>query len=142
VSTPVKIVDGSGTYTQAKVTTIGQVVTGHYAYDETKFNALGTAAAGYTFYSPKAGQQFVITGIIVAGNLAISANALATVVVFEASDEDVATEDKVLLQVGVTRLQTYGISSLNILVSEGAFVNAKTDDDDVFMTIMGYYVPA
>ena len=32
--------------------------------------------------------------------------------------------------------------ALNILVNEGRFIIAKTDDDDVFLTIMGYYIPA
>ena len=29
---------------------------------------------------------------------------------------------------------------LNILVAPGKYVNAKTTDDDIHMTIMGYYI--
>ncbi len=82
------------------------------------------------------------TGIIAAGNLSIAANALATVIVYEASADDTATVDKSLIQFGITRLQTFALSPLNILSEEGKFINAKTDDDDVFLTVMGYYIPA
>lgn len=126
----------------AKVTSSGALVTAAFAYDETKFGELGTDDAGVNFYKPKADQQFVIRGIIAAGNLSIAANALATVVVYEAAASDTATADKTLIQFGVTRLQTLSLLPLNILVNEGKFINAKTDDDDIFMTIMGYYIPA
>ncbi len=128
--------------TQAKVTASGALVVGSFAYDETQFNELGTADAAVNFYKPKASKQFVITGLIAAGNLSIAANALATVIVYEASTDATATVDKSLVQFGVTRLQTFPLLPLNILVEEGKFVNAKTDDDDIFLTIMGYYIPS
>jgi hypothetical protein len=31
---------------------------------------------------------------------------------------------------------------LNLLVSKGAFVNAKADDATTLVTVMGYYIPA
>jgi hypothetical protein len=144
VTLPVKIegyAHPKATVTAARVTPLGQLVTAPFAYDETKFVVLGTADAGVNFYKPKAGKQFVITGLIAAGNLSIAANALATVIVYEASSDATATVDKSLVQFGVTRLQTAPLLPLNILVEEGKFVNAKTDDDDVFLTIMGYYIP-
>ncbi|KKL60113.1 hypothetical protein LCGC14_2208560 [marine sediment metagenome] len=119
-----------------------ELVTAPFAYDETQFNELGTADAAVNFYKPKVGKQFVITGIIAAGNLSIAANALATVVVYEGSSTTDTSADKTLIQFGITRLQTEPLLSLNILVNEGKFINAKTDDDDVFLTIMGYYIPA
>jgi hypothetical protein len=142
MSTPVQIKDGTGTGSDARVTTVGELVVSAYAHDEVVTVTLGVAAQGYGFYSPIADMKFIITGLLAAGNLAISANALATVTVYEAENFDTATEGKLLLQFGITRLQTFPIVPLNILVNEGKFINAKTDDDDVFLTIMGYYIPA
>ena len=127
---------------KASITSRGALVVAPYSYDESEFNLLGTADAGFTFYKPKVDKRFVLTGILAAGNLSIAANALATVIVFESAAEDSATSTKDRLQFGITRLQVETISPLNILIGEGKFLNAKTDDDDVFLTIMGYYVPA
>ncbi len=130
------------TITNAKVTRSGELVVSSLKYDETQFNELGTVDAAVNFYKPRVGQQFVVTGVIAAGNLSIAANALATVIVYEASTESATVVDKTLIQFGVTRLQTLPLVPLNILANEGKFINAKTDDDDVFLTVMGYYVPA
>lgn len=128
--------------TNARVTRQGELVVAPYSFNETQFNELGTAGAAVNFYKPKAGQQFIVTGVIAAGNLSIAANALATVVVYEGSATDDTSADKTLIQFGVTRLQTLILPLLNILVAEGKFINAKTDDDDVFLTVMGYYIPS
>ena len=132
----------SHTLTEARVTATGQLVVAPFAYDLTEFNELGTADAAVNFYKPKASRQFVITGVIAAGNLSIAANALATVIVYEASTSSTTSVDKTLIQFGITRLDTFALSPLNILAAEGKFINAKTDDDDVFLTVMGYYIPA
>lgn len=131
-----------GALRNARITRSGAVVVAPFAYDETEFNLLGTDDVGVTFYKPKVGERFVITGMLAAGNLSISANALAVVIVYESANEDSATSTKIRLEFGITRLQVEHISPLNILVNEGVFLNAKTDDDDVFLTIMGYYIPA
>ena len=33
------------------------------------------------------------------------------------------------------------LTGLNLLVNGGKYVNGKTSDDDIHMTIMGYYIP-
>lgn len=127
---------------RASITSRGALVVAPYSYDETEVKTLGTADAGVTFYKPVVNKRFVITGVLAAGNLSIAANALATVTIFESATEDSATSTKDRLQFGMTRLQVETISPLNILIKEGVFLNAKTDDDDILMTIMGYFVPA
>ena len=44
------------------------------------------------------------------------------------------------MQFGMGSLTSLAIVPLNILVNKGVWLNAKTGDDDVHMTIMGYYV--
>jgi len=141
LSTPV-LIKGSGNKATAKVTSIGQLVVTSLFYDETEFNFLNaTAATAFNFYSPKAGKQFVITGIIAQANKDVSNTALATVIVFEASQLDDASADKILLEFGLSRFGVLNAPPLNIIVNEGKYVNATTDDTSVLMTIMGYYIP-
>jgi hypothetical protein len=94
----------------------------------------------YNYYKPKAGQQFVITSVVASADAQVSNTADATVVIFEASSEGTAVVDKTLLQLAMVRFDQVALNPLNILVNTGKFVNAKTTDDDIHMTIMGYYV--
>jgi hypothetical protein len=127
---------------EAKVTPLGQVVTAPLAYDETEFRELAVDDTAYNFYKPKSGQQFVITGIRARADRQVSTTVDADVVIYEASAEDATTVDKVLHQDAMVRGESFTLIPVNILVRAGKFVNAKTTDDDIHMTIFGYYVPA
>ena len=48
----------------------------------------------------------------------------------------------VILQFGMARLSVLPLVPLNLVIAEGAYLNAKTDDNTINMTIFGYYVPA
>lgn len=141
MSLEVKVVDGRGTPAQVKVTSIGQIVISPYAYDESKFNELAAANTAYNFYTPKAGEQFVITGVFAVADKQVSSSVSADLVVYEATADDTTSVSKVLIQTAIVQDQIQAIMPLNILVSEGKYVNAKTTDDDVHMTIFGYYIP-
>jgi len=52
-----------------------------------------------------------------------------------------ATVTKTLFSVSVLQYDQITIVPMNLLVSEGKFVNAKTTDDDVHLTLFGYYIP-
>ncbi len=126
----------------ADVTALGQLVAAPVAYDDTVFKELAEPDTAYNFYKPKTGQQFVITGIRAKADRQVSTTVDADVVVYAASAEDTTTVDKVLYQEAMVRGESATLIPLNILVAAGKFVNAKTTDDDIHMTIMGYYVPA
>lgn len=127
---------------QAKVTESGAVVVAPIAYDDTQFLELAEINTAYNFWQPRAGRQFVITNIICFGDKQVSNTTNSTVVIYEAADAATTTEDKILLQFEVGQNQSLVLSPLNLLVNKGKFINAKCDDDDIHMTIMGYYLPA
>lgn len=141
MSTPVLLRDGTGTNAKACVTTIGQLVTAPYAYDLTIFNELAEPDTAYNFYEPIDAEQFVITGFIAKADKQVSSTVDADVVIYEADLSDTTTATKVLFQAAMVEGDLIVANPLNILVNAGAFVNAKTTDDDVHMTIMGYYIP-
>lgn len=127
--------------TNARVTRTGQLVVGSFAFNLTKFNELGTAGTAANFYKPKANQQFVIDGVIATADKQVGANEDAVVTIFEATDDTTSTQDKVLLTFVMTQSSSLALSKLNILVSEGKFVNAETDNDDIHLNILGFYIP-
>ncbi len=134
------IVDGSGNGRAAKVTSIGQLVTAPYAYDETEFRELAEPNTAYNFYKSKPGEQFVITGVLFRADKQVSSTVDATVVIYEATTDSTTTVSKISIQFAVVQGDIINATPLNILVNEGRYVNAKTTDDDMHMTIMGYYI--
>lgn len=139
MSTPVRI-KGGVTGTEVRVTTLGQLVTAPLRYNETKFLELAEPNVAYNFYESRSGQQFVIMGIRAKADRQVSNTDDADVVVYEAAAKDTTTVDKVLWQEAMIRGEDVTLSLINILVAPGKYVNAKTTDDDIHMTIMGYYV--
>lgn len=134
------VIQGSNSEVGAKVTPSGELVVAPLSYDETVFNVLSTINVGVNFYGPLPQKQFVITGIVFRADKDVSNVADATVVVYEASDSDTATVDKVLYQFAVVRDDKIELTQLRVLVAPGKFINAKTDDADIHMTITGYYI--
>ena len=141
MTTPVNIVDGSSSGQKAHVTAIGQVVTAAYAYDETIFFELAEDNTAYNFYGPKAGEQFVITGIFAYADKQVGTVTGATVIVYEGVSAATTTVAKTLFQMEMAQVSNRDLAPLNILVNEGSYVNAQTDDDDIHMTITGYFIP-
>ena len=131
-----------GNGVSAMVTDNGQLVVAPLSYDSTIFNELAEPNTAYSFYVPKAGKQFVITGIIAVADKQVSSSASADIVVYEAATDIDTTVDKVLFQDAMVQDQHRVVLPLNILVTKGKYVNAKTTDDDIHMTITGYYINA
>ena len=125
-----------------RVSKLGQLTIGPFAFDETQSLELAEDDTAYNFFKPKSGQQFVITGMLLKANRQVSNTVDARVVIYESPDPDSLTEDKILLEEAMIRGESRTINPMNVLVNQGKFINAKTSDDDIFVTIMGYYVPA
>ena len=135
-----KIIDGTGTGRQVKVLSTGALAVSSPSYDDAVFNTLDTDAQGYTFYGPKDGKQFVLTGVIAFADKEVSDNTDTDITIYESDGDGSATENKILLKFGMGRLTSISILPLNVITNLGKWVNAKTTDDDVHMTILGYYI--
>lgn len=139
MSVKVRISDGHVGAFEANVTAIGQLVVGNAAFDDTKFMSLDTPNIGFNFYTPRDQMRFVITGIYMKADRQVSSVANAEVIVYE-SDGDISVKVlKILHQEAMIRGDRAQIAPLNIGVTAGRWVNAKTDDANVHITITGYY---
>lgn len=135
----VQIAGGNGK--AAKVTDGGELVVAQLAYDESKFVELAADDTAYNFYAPKSQHQFIITGIHARADRQVSTTVDAIVVVYEAASLDTTSVSKVLHQEAMVRGESVSLLSMHALVSPGVWINAKTTDDDIHMTIWGYYIP-
>lgn len=134
--------DGRGSKSRAKVTAQGQLVTSPIEYSQAYNATAGTANVAANFIGPKTGKRFVITGVLLSANQGVSNTTDATVVIYEADAPDTATVSKTILSTNMVRQDRINLGSVNLIVTEGKWVNLKTTDDDVFGTIFGYYIEA
>lgn len=136
---PVSLVDLK-TSISAKVTSLGQVVTAPFDYDESSTVELAVAGTIYNFFAGRPGFNFIITTILIYANRNVGVND-ATVQIYESVSAASGTSLKEILTTEVLKQSARDLLPLNLKVTEGNFINAETDDDDVFVTIMGYYAP-
>ena len=135
---PVRLM-GNGSQ-QVKINEAGELLISDGPYDLVVFNELATINTAYNYFKPRGRQQFVITGFLAYGDKQVSGSTNATVVIYEASQINSATEDRVLIQFELGQNQSVPFPNIRILCNKGAYINAKTDDDDIHMTIFGHYV--
>lgn len=133
-------IQGGTSGVSATVTKSGELVVSPLHYDEAEYRELAVDDQAYNFFGPKPSKQFVLTGMLAFGDKQVATLTNATVVVYEATDVGDTAVQKVLLQFEIGQNQSIPFSGLRTLVAAGAYVNAKTDDDDVHMTLMGYYI--
>lgn len=125
---------------RATITEFGQLVVAPVDYSTPSTQTLDVAATAYNFVEPSQDQKIVITDIIMTANKNVGAGD-ATVILYEASEIDTLTSDKDILNLEMIKQSNIVMTGLNMVVTEGKFVNAQTDDDDVFITVMFYRVP-
>jgi len=125
----------------AKVTKFGQLVVAPLQYSTPVADEIDLANTGFNFVGPEQDKSIVITDIVLSADRNVGVNG-ADVVVYEASDTVTLTEDQIILDVDMVKQTTLAVNGLNLIVPEGKFVNAKSDDVNVKITIMFYRVPA
>jgi len=134
------ITDGTGTDVKARVTPYGQLVVAPISYSTSIANSLTVNDAGVTFINPSMGQRVVITDIILTSDKNVGTNG-AAVEVYESSGFDDATVTSSILSIEMLKNTSRDLIGLNFLSSGGVWINAKTDDNNIQVTLGYYYVP-
>ncbi len=140
MATPAQITDGQGAGNKAHVTVNGQLAVAPIEYDSVATVELAEPNIGYNFFKPKAHMQFVITGIRMRADRDVAQTADATVELYESDSATSTTVTRAIWTENMVRGESVALFPVNILLSEGVWLNGKTTDDDIFATIIGYYV--
>ena len=125
----------------ARVTKYGQLVVAPLSYSVPVAIELDTINTAFNFIEPQANHSIVITDIIVSANKNVSATDPANIEIYEADGADELTAAPSIVRPQLSRSSNVSYIGLNLLVPEGKWVNAKTDDSSVLVTIMYYRVP-
>ncbi len=135
----VRIVDGV-TGQPVRVLKPGSMAVSPVISNLAVFQELGTINTAFNFYGPEGGKNFIISHVFAYGDKQVAGNSNATVEIYEATSATSTTVDKIILQFEIGQNEFHPFQDLNLLVSRDRFINAKTDDDDVHMNILGFFV--
>jgi hypothetical protein len=118
----------------------GALIVGAFDYSRPYQATLGIANTPVNLVGPISGKRFIVTDILLYANKSVGVGD-ATVTLYESQDGPAsATQSSVILNTEMLKNSSRDLVGLNMLCSAGHWLNAVTDDDDVFLTIMGYYV--
>jgi hypothetical protein len=126
----------------AKVTKFNQLVVAPLDYSVPVSDSLDVINTAFNFVVPEQGQSIVITDIIASADNAVSNVVPAEVEIYEATSATATTIDKGIVSPRLVRASNFTLVGLNMIVAEGKWVNAKTNDNNIEITIMFYRVPA
>ena len=135
-----KISDGSGGGHLARVTHAGELIIVRGNYDSTFNTAMTSINTAYNIVTPKSGFQFIVTGIVLNADKNVSATDGAIVELYEATSDTTTTASKTLLTLNIGKNTTVPLTGILIQTTKGVYVNAKTDDATVNITLLGYYL--
>lgn len=119
----------------------GEFVTAPIAYSTGKFQEMDAINTAFNFHKPKVGKLFVITAFIISANRNVGVNG-AAIEFYEANSAGTITVGETILKLDMAKNDILPIIGINSILSEGAFLNGKTDDASVLVTIAGYEVDA
>ena len=124
----------------ARVTEFGQLVVAPIAYSTPIVGTLSTINTAVNFVEPVGKHQIVITDIILSSDKNVGVDG-AAVLVYCTDSITSTTVVNGILEVNMLKNTARDLIGLNLIVGEGKWVNAKTDDNNIEVTIGYYRVP-
>lgn len=136
------LINDPSTGSQAKVTSRGQLVTAPLEFSDPVQNDLTVTCTAVNFFTPQSGQRLVITAIFVGADRNVSQSCGAIVEIYEATSATSTIVAKTIFKTGIIKNGTLPLLGLNFLATQGVWLNAKTDDANINITIAGYFIDA
>jgi len=136
----IQIKDGRGSGNLAIVTKRGQLVTAPAGFSTFFTASAAVDDTAVNIVAPKSGKNFIITAIIINANKQVTSEMVVTI--FEAPAVTSNTQDKVVFTTEILKQSSLVLTGLNIMVSEGKWLNGTTDDNTALFNVAGYFVAA
>jgi hypothetical protein len=124
-------------------TVVGGALAVAPVFPSTAFNAtLGTDDTAVNIVPAKAYHTFYITGLLITANQNVSNTVNATVTIYTADAENTAKGSALTthFEISVGRNDIRDITPILVESIEGKWINGETTDDDIIVTILGYYI--
>ncbi len=130
---------GGSTINPVKVTPNGELCINSLTYSEPHYVELGVDAQVYNCVDAINKHRFIVVGMLIGADRNVTTD--CSVHVYESDTPDgLSTRD--ILTIDLNKGQHTYLNLINLSTEASKYINATTDDDDVDLTIFGYYVPA
>lgn len=137
MSIPVEISDEERT---VRITKNRELVTAPSQYDTATYHAMDADNTAFNFALPLAHKQFVVTGFLAVSDKNVTADAI--IEIYEADSPTTITPINVEEgpKFALTKNSNVSPTPLRFLIASGVYLNAKTTDATIHLTIFGYYI--
>lgn len=127
---------------EARVSKFGQLITAPLDFSSPQSQSLNVVDTAFNFATPRGSDFIVITDILMGATKDVNASTGALVEIYTSDISATSTVIKeVILEAPLARLANRDLTGLNFLVNSSRWVNAKTDNATVDITIGCYFVP-
>lgn len=124
----------------ASISDAGEVIIREFDYSEFNTQLLDTVDVAFNHFKPKDGFRFVITGLSLAGNRDIGVNgSIYSLYTATSATSTVIVDEPFTAEVPKSSLSFGPIPQVRI--AKGVFLNSKCDDNNIRVTVYGYFVP-
>lgn len=100
-----------------------------------KMDTINTA---YTFAEIQTGKEMHLENILIYANKGVGTND-ATVTIYTSLEANSLIIEDTIMEFEIPKYGTRDLIGLNLRLGGGVYLNAKTDDNDIFLTMMGFY---
>ena len=125
---------------RVKVSSHGQLIVAPIDFSTPVTKSLAVIDTAVNFIAPQTGHFIVITDIIASADKDVSNTSPANVDVYESDEVDSLTIVNEIVSPQLIRAANLPLTGLNLKIPEGLWVNAKTSDAAILLTIMFYRV--
>jgi len=129
----------NGTY--FRISNNGELIVAPVSYSIAYYKQIDTAATPVTVVPAETGKIFVITGLLLATSKTFGSSTTGeTLTIYETSPSDISIQAKIITQLDMFKNDRLVATGLNLATSEAVTIAAVATDNDVNVTIAGYYV--
>ena len=128
---------GSSNINEARVTSNGELVVGSIKYSAPYYKELGVNDQIYNVVDALTNHRFIIVGILIGADRNVTTD--CTVHIYESTTVG-GTSAKDILRIDLNKGEHTYLNLINLGTEVHRYINATTDDDDVDLTVFGYYV--
>ena len=133
------IKDGTGSGFGARITENGELITRPVAYSRFYQAICDTINVGFNLVEPLQDKQFVVTGFVAYANKDVGVND-ATISIYEATASDTTTVDRLIFNQQIPKQENVTFTGMKILTKRGSYINAKTNDNTLYVNLVGYHI--
>lgn len=123
----------------ARITNHGELIVAPASPNTVQHHSMTSINTAYSFAPPIAGSKMLLQNILMYGNKGIGTND-ATVIIYTANSETSTAPIDVVLELELPKYANRDLIGLNLELPVGVYLNAKTNDATVFLTMLGYYI--